>query len=624
MLRVGEARGRWVLLATILGSSMALLDGTVVNLALPRIADDLDASFGGLQWILNGYTLALAALILLGGGLGDRFGRRRIFVMGAIGFTVASLLCAISMNVPMLVGARVLQGVAAALLTPGSLAIIQASFAPEDRGRAIGLWSGLGGVGTAIGPFLGGWLVDAASWRWIFLLNVPLGIAVVTVAVRHVPETRDPNATGRMDLPGAVLGALALAGLTLGLSETSWLLAIAGAALLVAFVVVERRTTQPLVPMSLFRRRVFSGTNVVTLLLYGALGVVFFLLGLVLQGPLGYTPLQAGVATVPITLAMLFLSSRAGALAERIGPRIPMTVGPLLVAAAMLLLTRIEPDSSYVTDVLPGIVVFGLGLALTVAPLTATALGAVDDEHAGIASGVNNAVARTGQLLAVAAVPGRSPASRRARWSPPTTSSTGSTPSCGWPRRLRSSPPSSPGSRSGAPPRRSSRRRRGTARPVGPPPAVERVCGRRADRGVGNLPADDDGRIVGVPSVVGDQGADPARPLRRRRRRGLRLPACPLPQPHRRRGRHVGGVHGRRRQRHPRTRRRRHTAWLIGIARHKLVDHWRRGRARPAPAHRRRRGADRRPARTTRGTPSSTCSPLATRSSSSAPTTARP
>jgi EmrB/QacA subfamily drug resistance transporter len=404
-LRVGEARGRWVLLATILGSSMALLDGTVVNLALPRIGEDLDASFGGLQWILNGYTLALAALILLGGGLGDRFGRRRMFVIGAVGFTSASVLCAMSMTVPMLVGARVLQGVAAALLTPGSLAIIQASFAPEDRGRAIGLWSGLGGVGTAIGPFLGGWLVDAASWRWIFLLNVPLGIAVVTVAVRHVPETRDPNATGRIDLPGALLGALALAGLTLGLSETSWLLAIAGVVLLVSFVLVERGTAQPLVPMTLFSSRVFSGTNVVTLLLYGALGVVFFLLGLVLQGPLGYTPLQAGAATVPITLAMLFLSPRAGALAERIGPRIPMTVGPLLVAAAMLLLTRIEPDSSYVTGVLPGIVVFGLGLALTVAPLTATALGAVDDEHAGIASGVNNAVARTGQLLAVAAVP---------------------------------------------------------------------------------------------------------------------------------------------------------------------------------------------------------------------------
>ncbi len=404
-LRVGEARGRWVLLATVLGSSMAMLDGTVVNLALPRIGTDLDASFGGLQWILNGYTLALAALILLGGGLGDRFGRRRVFMIGAIGFTLASLLCAVSMSVPMLVGARVLQGVAAALLTPGSLAIIQASFDPEDRGRAIGAWSGLGGVATAIGPFLGGWLVDAASWRYIFLLNLPLGIAVVTVAARHVPETRNPDATGRLDLPGAALGALALAGLTLGLAERSLPFAIAGGVGLVAFIVVERRTRQPLVPMALFSSRVFNGTNTVTLLLYGSLGVVFFLLGLVLQGPLGYTPLQAGAATMPITLAMLLLSARAGALAERIGPRIPMTVGPLLVATAMLLLTRIQPDSSYVTDVLPGIVVFGLGLSLTVAPLTATALGAVDDEHAGVASGVNNAVARTGQLLAVAAIP---------------------------------------------------------------------------------------------------------------------------------------------------------------------------------------------------------------------------
>jgi EmrB/QacA subfamily drug resistance transporter len=404
-LRVGEARGRWVLLATVLGSSMAMLDGTVVNLALPRIGADLDASFGGLQWILNGYTLSLAGLILLGGGLGDRFGRRRVFVAGASAFTTASLLCAVSIDVPMLVTARVLQGVAAALLTPGSLAIIEASFDLEDRGRAIGTWSGLGGVATAIGPFVGGWLVDAASWRYIFLLNLPLGIAVVTVASRHVPETRNPNATGRIDLPGAALGALALAGLTLGLSEASWALAAVGGALLVAFVVVERRTAQPLVPISLFASRTFSGTNVVTLLLYGTLGVVFFLLGLVLQGPLGYTPLQAGAATLPITLAMLLLSSRAGALASRIGPRIPMTVGPLLVALAMLLLTRIEPDSSYWTVVLPGIVVFGLGLALTVAPLTATALGAVDDEHAGVASGVNNAVARTGQLLAVAAVP---------------------------------------------------------------------------------------------------------------------------------------------------------------------------------------------------------------------------
>jgi EmrB/QacA subfamily drug resistance transporter len=404
-LRVTEPRGRWVLFATILGSGMAMLDGTVVNLALPSIAEDLDASFGGLQWILNGYTLALASLILVGGGLGDRFGRRRTFVTGAAAFTVASVLCAMSMTVPMLIAARVLQGAAAALLTPSSLAIIQATFVPSDRGRAIGTWAALGGVAAALGPFLGGWLVEAGSWRYVFLLNVPVGIAVVIVATRHVPESRDPGATGRIDVLGAALGALALAGLTLGLSETSWLLAIAGVALLVAFVVAERHSRSPLVPMSLFSSRVFSGTNAVTLLLYGALGVVFFLLALVLQGPLGYTPLQAGAATMPITIATLLLSSRAGALADRIGPRIPMTVGPLLMATAMLLLTRIEPDSSYWTDVLPGVVVFGLGLSLTVAPLTATALGAVDDEHAGVASGVNSAVARTGQLLAVAAIP---------------------------------------------------------------------------------------------------------------------------------------------------------------------------------------------------------------------------
>ncbi len=403
-LHVGEAAGRWVLLSTILGSSMALLDGTVVNLALPRIAEDLDASFTGLQWILNGYTLTLAALILLGGALGDRLGRRRVFLFGAVWFTVASVACAVAPNVMFLVAARVFQGAGAALLTPGSLAIIQASFDPHERGRAIGTWSGLGGVATALGPFVGGWLVDAASWRWIFLLNVPLGIAVVLIGRVHIPETRDPEAHGRLDWPGAALGAAALAAVTLGLTEEQWIGSIIGVVFLGLFVLAERRP-DPLVPLSIFRSRVFSGTNVVTLLLYGALAVVFFLLGLVLQGPLGYTPLQAGLATMPITLAMLLLSARAGAMAERIGPRIPMTVGPLLVAASLLLMTRIGPTSSYVADVLPGIVVFGLGLSLTVAPLTATALGAVAVEHAGVASGVNNAVARTGQLLAVASIP---------------------------------------------------------------------------------------------------------------------------------------------------------------------------------------------------------------------------
>jgi EmrB/QacA subfamily drug resistance transporter len=404
-VRLGEARGRWVLLATVLGSSMALLDGTVVNLALPRIAEDLDASFGGLQWILNGYTLALAALILVGGALGDRLGRRRMFLVGAVGFTVASVLCALSVGVPMLVAARVAQGVAAALLTPASLAIIEASFVREDRGRAIGAWSGLGGVATAVGPFLGGWLVEAVSWRLIFVLNVPLGIAVVAVGLRHLPESRDPTATGRLDVAGSVLGAGALAALTLGLGESSWPVAAVGAIALVVFVVVERRTRHPLVPMSLFSSLTFSGTNVVTLLLYGALGVVFFLLALVLQGPLGFSPLAAGVATLPVTVAMLLLSSRAGALAERIGPRLPMTVGPAVMAAALLLLTGIDTDSRYWSGVFPGVTLFGLGLALTVAPLTAAALGSVDDRRAGVASGVNNAVARTGQVLAVAAVP---------------------------------------------------------------------------------------------------------------------------------------------------------------------------------------------------------------------------
>lgn len=404
-LRYGESAGRWVLLATVLGSGMAMLDGTVVNLALPRIAEDLDASFTGLQWILNGYTLALAGLILLGGALGDRFGRRRVFMLGAAGFTVTSLACAMAPNVETLIAARVAQGAAAAMLTPGSLAILQASFDRHDRGRAIGAWSGLGGVATAIGPFLGGWLVDAASWRWIFLLNLPIGVAVIAISARHVPESRDPDASGGVDWLGAALGALGLTGITLGLSEQRWLVAALGVAVLGAFVAVEMRRAHPLVPLAIFRSRTFSGTNVVTFLLYGSLAVVFFLLGLVLQGPLGYTPLQAGAATMPVTLAMLGLSARAGALAERIGPRLPMTVGPLLVATAMLLLTGITPESSYVTGVLPGIVVFGLGLSLTVAPLTATALGAVDDHHAGVASGVNNAVARTGQVVAIAAVP---------------------------------------------------------------------------------------------------------------------------------------------------------------------------------------------------------------------------
>lgn len=394
-----------MLLATVLGSGMAMLDSTVVNLALPSMRNDLGADFTQVQWIVTGYTLSLAALVLVGGALGDRFGRRRVFVTGVLWFTTASVVCAVAPTIDVLIAARVVQGVGGALLAPGSLALIQSSFAPADRARAIGAWSGLGGVAAAIGPFVGGWLVDIGSWRWIFLINLPLGVVVAVVAVRHVPDSRDEDSGRAIDGWGAVTGALALAATSYGLSTQRWTVMGAGLALLVAFVVVESRVATPMLPLSVFRSRVFSATNVVTFLLYGALAVGLFLLGLVLQEALGYSPLRAGVATLPLTLLMLTFSARSGALAQRIGARIPMTIGPVVVAAGLALLTRIDVGAHYLTDVLPGVVVFGAGLCLTVAPLTTTALGAVDERHAGIASGVSNAVARTGQLVAVSAVP---------------------------------------------------------------------------------------------------------------------------------------------------------------------------------------------------------------------------
>lgn len=405
VLRFSESTGRWTLLATVAGSGMVLLDATVVNVALPRLGDDLDADFAGLQWVVNGYTLALAALILLGGSLGDRLGRRRIFAVGTVWFTVASVICALAPSIEVLVAARLLQGVGGALLTPGSLAIIQASFHPDDRARAIGAWSGLGGITTAVGPFLGGWLVDVASWRWIFLLNVPLGVLVTWVSTTHVPESRDTTATEAVDVPGAVLGVLGLAVLTWSLIEqrTGWM--AVGVLVLVSFVVVEARVPHPMMSLSIFRSRQFSATNGATLFIYGALGASLFLVGLVLQDAMGYSPLEAGAATVPITIVMLLFSARSGAVAQRIGPRIPMTVGPLVIAVSLVLMTRIEPGGTFAGVVLPAILAMGIGLAITVAPLTATALASVDDRQTGLASGVNNAVARTGQLLAVALIP---------------------------------------------------------------------------------------------------------------------------------------------------------------------------------------------------------------------------
>jgi EmrB/QacA subfamily drug resistance transporter len=411
-LAFDSSAGHWVLAVAVLGSGLAFLDGTVVNVALPAIGRDLDASTSALQWILNGYLLTLASLILLGGALGDRHGRRRIFVLGATVFTAASLLCAVAPNAELLVVARMLQGIGGALLTPGSLAMIESSFRPGDRARAIGAWSGLGGVATAIGPLLGGYLVGAVSWRAIFLINLPIGIFVVTMAARHVPETRDPTASGRLDLLGAVLAGLGLAGTTYALIEgpgdISPLIvfaAVGGVAALVAFLIVERRSANPMMPLTMFSSRQFSAANLVTFVVYAALGGVFFLLVAFLQISLGYSPIAAGAASLPVTALMLMFSARSGALAQRIGPRLPLTVGPLVIAAGLLLMTRITPGDSYVSSVLPAVIVFGAGLTLVVAPVTATVLAAADARHSGIASGINNAVSRVAGLLAVAVLP---------------------------------------------------------------------------------------------------------------------------------------------------------------------------------------------------------------------------
>ncbi|WP_031106399.1 MFS transporter [Streptomyces sp. NRRL S-146] len=410
-VRLASPQGKWILLTTVLGSSMAMLDSTVVNVALPRIGRDLDANLSALQWTVNAYMVTLAGLILLGGALGDRFGRRKVFVIGVVWFALASLLCGIAPNAGVLIAARALQGAGGALLTPGSLALIQASFHPDDRGRAVGLWSGFGGIGAAVGPFVGGWLVDGPGWRWVFLLNVPLALVCVPVALRHVPESGDQQAHGRFDVLGAVLGALALALVTYALIEAGGggavvvVSAVAGVAAAVAFVVVERRRPDPMMPLDIFASRQFTAVNLVTLCVYAALGGFFFLAALQLQVVVGYSALAAGTALLPTTVLMLLLSARSGELAGRIGPRIPLTVGPLLCAAGMLMMLRVGPGASYVADVLPALVVLGLGLVTLVAPLTATVLGSVSVVRAGLASGINNAAARAAGLIAVAALP---------------------------------------------------------------------------------------------------------------------------------------------------------------------------------------------------------------------------
>jgi len=414
VLRLPTAAGRWALAATVLGSAIAAIDATVIGIALPAIGKDLHAELSSLQWIITAYTLTLTGLLLFGGALGDRFGRRRIFVVGVVIFAAASVLCGLAPDVTLLTVARALQGIGGALLTPGSLAILQASFVPDDRPAAIGAWSGLGGVATALGPLLGGWLVQAASWRLIFFINLPLALAVMVIAARHVPETRSPPSGAPLDLAGAVLITTALMAITFALIEgphhgwtsTAVIGSIAaGGALLAAFVVRELRVADPILPLTIFRNRSFTATTVVTFTMYGALGGALFLLPMQLQLVLGYSPVEAGVSLLPVTLLMLLLSKRSAGLAARIGPRLQMSVGPLLVATGLALMLRIGIGSTYGTDVLPAVFVLGLGLATTVAPLTATALSSAPAEHAGIASAVNNDVARAGGLLAVAVLP---------------------------------------------------------------------------------------------------------------------------------------------------------------------------------------------------------------------------
>jgi EmrB/QacA subfamily drug resistance transporter len=403
-----------VLAATVLGSGIAALDATVVGIALPAIGRSFHTSVSSMQWVVDGYTLPLAGLLLLGGALGDALGRRRLFLIGTVWFALASLACGLAPDVGVLIAARALQGVGAALLTPGSLAILQASFAPDDRPKAIGAWSGLGGVATAIGPFLGGWLIGAVSWRLVFFINLPIAAAVVVIGARHVPESRAPGPRPPLDVAGATAISLGLAGLTFGLiaaSSDGWtssrVLAslLPGLVLLGAFVAVESRSHHPMLPLGVFRSRQFSAANAVTFVDYAALAGALFLVPVVLQDVCGYSPIEAGMALLPLTAIMLALSARSAALAARIGPRLQMTVGPLLIAAGMVLFARVHGNGDYLTQVLPAVLVLGFGLAANVAPLTTTALSAAPAEHSGIASAVNNDVARTAGLIAVAVLP---------------------------------------------------------------------------------------------------------------------------------------------------------------------------------------------------------------------------
>jgi EmrB/QacA subfamily drug resistance transporter len=413
-LSFGTGQGRWVIAATVLGSGIASLDATVVGIALPSIGRSFHSGVGTLQWVVTGYALTLAAFLLLGGSLGDRLGRKRIFAIGVVWFAVASVLCGVAPNAGTLIAARILQGVGGALLAPASLAILQASFRPEDRSRAIGAWSGLGGVASAAGPLVGGYLIAAGSWRFVFFINIPVSIGVLILTARHVPETSDPTTAGRIDALGAALAVTFLAGLTYGLIEGpnhGWTSPVVLTSLIVAalagpaFLWAQHAEAHPMLPLGVFRSLQFTGANAVTFVVYGALGGALFLLPIELQVVSHYSPLESGLALLPVTVVMLAFSARSGQVAARIGPRLQMSVGPVVVGAGLVFLMRATEGTNYLTHVFPAVLVFALGLAITVAPLTATAMGAAPAEHAGVASAVNNVVARAAGLLAVAILP---------------------------------------------------------------------------------------------------------------------------------------------------------------------------------------------------------------------------
>ena len=412
-VKYGEASGWWVVGTTVLGSGIAFLDSSVVNVALPTIAKNLHTGIAGLQWTLDGYLLMLGSLILTGGSLGDLFGRRRMFVMGLGIFTVASLLCGIAPNIATLIIARGLQGIGGALLVPQSLAIIGATFEGKDQTKAVAMWSGLAGVTTLFGPALGGWLVSF-SWRWIFFINLPLAALAIMLAITKVPESSDPASGRRLDIPGSIAAAGGLGGLVYmliegpgkGFTNPSILSAgIIGGIFLVTFVVIERRSKKPMIPTRIFRSKQFTGANLTTALVYAGLYGVSFLVTLQLQVRLHYSPLESGFATMPITVLLLVLSPYAGRISMRFGPRLPMTIGPIVIGIGNMLMGGIRPGDHYLFGVLPSIIVFGLGLSLMVAPLTAAMLAAVEKRHMGVGSAINNAVARVGGLLAIALLP---------------------------------------------------------------------------------------------------------------------------------------------------------------------------------------------------------------------------